>query len=343
MFVINTKVDKKIIHAFFVCLSILFVFFFNSMFFLLISIFLCSIRIYENLLVLIGFIVFSPFLLLIDFSNFKDYLLMIFLLVAISSFYENKEKEFLLVYSYILLLFIFFIYSFGEKIVYLSDIILFKERLFFVWNGDLVNSNLIGILVGFSAIGFFINKKYFFMLISLFIMLLTQSRSSLIFFLIFLTFSTEFSIRKFIFSIFSIFSLIFILYLSPVSERFLNGPGESGDERLKRIFLHSDTIIQSFPFGFNYNSYLSLSDIFGTIDNNYIYLYIRFGVIGVFSLFLLIFFFLKNKDDDFKYFRRGIFMALMVQGIFESTMYGNFFAWPILAICFNSFKSLRYS
>lgn len=338
---IDMKIEKKSIHIFFVCMSFFLVYFTNTMLPLWVAIFLCSVKLHGSLITILVFMGMSPFLLMVDYINFKEYLLMFFCLISFSIYYEGHEKKFLLMYSYFLFYFILLIFIIGDSVVDVKDVLLFNERFYFYFNGDLVNANFIGILTAMAAVGFYINKKYLFLFFSLYLVFLTQSRSSIIFFISFMIFSNHLNLRKILLSCLSIFIVISLLYISPVFERFSSGAGESGEERILRIIAHSHTLSQSFPFGFNYESYLNLSENYGTLDGVLFYLYIRFGVVGVISLILLIIYILNNKKDDFFYYRRSIFVAFLLQGVFESSMYGNYFVWPFLAMCFNSFKNSR--
>lgn len=335
-------IHKDRIHAIILAMCILGVFFLNSKIFLILIVLLCIDKIITSFFSLLLFLSLSPLLIIVDFENFKDYILMFLIIILISSKYIGKERLFLDSYSNILFLLIFsslFMEQLGGSI---WDVLTFEQRLTPIISGDEYgNSNIIGLIGAICFISYFLNRKYFLMGLSLFIVLLTQSRSSILFIFTFLIFSINFSLKKIMLSLVSIIILFFCIYLSPIKDRFINGPGESGDERILRIILHLDTIKNSLPFGFPYQKYLDLSQIYGTIDNNYIYLYIRFGLIGVFSFLLLCLFFILNEKDDFYRVRLALFLSFLLQGLLESSMYGNYFMWPVVAICFNSFINRR--
>lgn len=319
------------------------VFIFNSKFFLVLMILLCITELAKGFKAILVFLLFSPFLIYVDLNNFKDYILMFLIVILVSLKFYSREKQFLFYYSiplFFLIVSSLFVEQLGGDIM---RVITLEQRLTPIFDdGDYINPNIIGLIASMCAISFFINSKYIFLIISIFILILTQSRSSILFLITFFLFSTNFDLKKIFYSFFSVFLFTLLIYLSPVWIRFSEGPGESGDERLIRILLHHDTIKNSFPIGYNYEQYLAISEIFGTIDSTYVYLYIRYGLIGILSLILLILFHLLNSKDDFSKYRLAIFLSLLIQGLLESSLYGNYFVWPFLALCFNSFNTKRF-
>lgn len=208
----------------------------------------------------------------------------------------------------LLVLVIFIDDSFAKVVFFLyhveSDAEEFMQYLFARPSGAFGNPNALGIALCLCALFFLVLNKKIFTVITLTMMLLTQSRTA--FFCFIICFFIHLIVRKHLLSILCIliFSLYLIVYLAANENIFFSALytrfsdiNLAGRDSLWINLFESDFIAKSY-FGL-----FIIPEGISFIDNEYLNLYVRYGVVSfLFFFVLLIFIFIKympNSTSDY--------------------------------------------
>lgn len=265
---------------------------------------------------------------------------MVFSIILFSSKFGSNVTQTLRIYS--LLFFPLIVYMLTLHQIYgdMLDVLKFQQRLWVISPNDVeFNPNTIGVWAAICSLGFFVNRNFYLLIPSVYILLLTQSRSAIVFLLIAILFSKPLTKKTFFSIVFFVIIFVVIIYITPLSKRFLED-GENG--RFERIFLFYDYLRQNYLTGIKATEYNYLVEKFSTLDNMYLLILLRYGIFGVFFvLYLFIMMFFNNKDQYY-HLRWSIFLGIMVLGLFEGGVVANIALYMVLSVCFNSFSIYRF-
>ncbi len=300
-------------------------------------------EIFKNITAIFFFLIFSPLLLFTSFDNFSYYIVFVIFIILFSSRFSNSPKTVLNVYVKTMIPFLLILPFFDQYEGNTFSVLTFGNRLFPVipFIDQSINPNTIAIVAAVCSLITFFEKKFILFVLAFYILLITQSRASIGFFVLVLVLSSNFNIKKTIGLIFSLSSFIYIVSLTPIWSRF-NNYQENG--RLETYALYAQIIKNSFPLGYPLKKYLDYSSKMPAgVDNLYLLGIINFGYIFIYIIFLFIFYFMLNRKDDFSKIRMAYFLGFLSFGFLEASFIGNYYLWPIFALCFNSFgyKNIR--
>ncbi|NHC03376.1 hypothetical protein G9F31_06290 [Acinetobacter sp. 187] len=320
------------------CISILLIStIFGSLKFLPFALILLYKEIFKNITSLVIFLLFSPLLLMTSFSNFTYYVVFILFIVLFSSRFYNMAKEVCHIYMNMMIPFLLILPFFPQYEGNTYSVLTFGDRLFpeIPLIDQSINPNTIAIIAATCSLLAILNKRYYLFSLVFFILLITQSRASIGFFFIVFIFCSNFNLNKIIGGITATGIFIYIISLTPIWERF-NNYKENG--RLETFALYSNIIEDSFPLGYPLKEYLLFSSKQPAgVDNLYLLGVINFGYLFVYICIFFIFYFILNKKDKSYKIRRAFFLGFFIFGLLEASFIGNYFLWPIFALCFNSF------
>lgn len=329
----NINKSHLLIHV--ICIFMIFCFYFKSYVFLIMALLLCADEIKKNLHHLLFIFISSIALIFVEFENFKEYLLMTFSIILFSSKLSKDILYVLKVYSIYISTLILSVLIVGvQKYGDFQDVLTFQSRLWLILpDGKEFNPNPLGILCAISTLGFLVNKKYFFSLFPLIILLLTQSRAAIIFLVISYIFSYRLTFKNILLISFSLVPFLYIIMISDLSNRFTND-GENG--RLERSYLYFNIIKNNYLLGYPINDYLYFSSLYGSLDNMYLLMILQYGIVGLLFFLYIIYLKATSKKDNFYRLRSSIFWAIMIYGLFEGGIPGMFLMWIIFALCFTN-------
>ena len=326
------------------CISILLVStIFGSLKFLPLVLLFLYKEIFKNITSLFIFLAFSPLLLLTSFSNFSYFVVFILFIVLFSSKFHNSSKDVYHIYLNMMIPFLLVLPFFAQYEGNTYSVLTFGNRLFPVIPliNQSINPNTIAIIAAVCSVLAILNKRYYVFALAFYILLITQSRASIGFFFIVFMLCSNFSLKKIIAGLTATGIFIYIISLTPIWERFINYQ-ENG--RLETFALYSHIISDSFPLGYPLKEYLEYSSKQPAgVDNLYLLGIINFGYLFVYICAVFIFYIFLNKKDEFYKIRIAFFIGFFSFGLLEASFIGNYFLWPIFALCFNSFgrKNIR--
>lgn len=331
------KLNQNNIYLFLICLFFIFAFTLQSNFFIFVIIFSLLAGSIKAPFHLAIFFVAALFLTLVDFDNFKNFILLVFSTILLSVKFSEKVYDVLKIYSYVFLFFIIYILFISEpKYGSFQEIFLFQQRLWLILpDGREFNPNPLGLICSLVAFGFLINRKYIFMSLPLFLLLLTQSRAAILFFLIAFIIFQRVKVKNIIISFLVLIPFVYIILTSPLMDRF-SEDGENG--RIDRILVYSDVLRNNYILGYPIPYYDEMIKVYGTLDNMYLLLILNYGLIGIFFLIYVAFMFLLNDKDEFYRVRLSLFIPFLIYGIFEGGVVNNYLTWIVFSMCFSSFN-----
>lgn len=336
-----SRISKDNIFIVLCILCLFFTYFFSSYVYLLFTIVILSFSEFKkNIPYLILALCFSFVLFFIDVESAKNLLFFLFFIILFSSKFNKNLNQVTLYFSFFITIFtIFLLFNLDQKNGNFSDVFKFEQRLWlYKYNGYEINPNALGLWSSMAVIGFFINKKYIFMLFPLVILMLTQSRSSIVFLFIVILLGSRLKLKKII-PIFILFTLsVLFIYLTPVWDRFLND-GENG--RIDRFNIYKDYLYNEYFYGIGAKKYSEIAFNYGTLDNLYYVLILNYGFFSILIVGFLIYSFLRNKIDENYRYRLSFFVGLLFLGFFEGSFAVNSLLWIYLAMCFNCYGKYR--
>ncbi|MCF9045709.1 hypothetical protein [Acinetobacter nectaris] len=306
---------------------------------ILIPIFLLLKEAFNNIISILVILILSPLLLLTSFSNFSSYVLLSLTIVLFSSRFNGKEdlvfNMYVLILSPLLISLPFFDQATGTNLTILT----FGERLYpliYLPNLTLkIHPNLIGITAAITAAICIFKKRFILLIPIIYVLFLTQSRSAIIFLIIFLVISTNISVKKIAYMSVVLSLIITIIMMTPIKDRMVD---YQDNGRLETYALYYSILDKSFPLGYPLKEYFNLLDGNAGIDNFYLTGLVEYGFLFPYLIVcFLLYFSLNYKDEHYK-IRLGFFIAFLLQGIVESSLLGSSLLWPIFALCFNSFS-----
>ncbi|MFW2100935.1 hypothetical protein [Acinetobacter johnsonii] len=329
-------VDKNNIQIFFSVLSSVFLFATGNFLFLTIIYLLFFSEIKKNIVILTLLSFITLFFLFLDPLSAKNFFFISTTIVLYSSKFSDYIFEVLKLYSYCIFLFLLYLLTLTPIYGEWSDVFNFKHRLWLqLDNGNILNPNPLGLLSAICALGFYLNKKFILMLVPLLFLILTQSRSAILFLAISMLFCNGVNLKKVLYGGGFLIILIYIVSLTPVVDRFKE-EGENG--RLVRFYYYKDELLNNFLTGMPYTKYVYMNDTIGSLDNMYLLSILKFGLFGVGLIVFWLIYFILNKRDKFYSIRFSLFLSFLVLGVFEGSIMGSFFTWLVFAMSFNSFS-----
>lgn len=315
------KIKKKsIIALFFVFLAYL-SYFVQSLFPMLIIIaFSYSSISKSNYIYLIFSFFLSALIFLVD-VKFGMQFLTICLLVFLVSYYASDKYIYILkwnaIFGFSFLMFLVFFCNilYGDKLSIYS----LQVRFFPILpNGDIVNPNFIGFICVFILFYFVITKNYILSIFPFWVLMMCQSRSSIMMLVVMLIIWSGLRLKNII-----IFLLIFIIgYFfvinSTLKERFSTDSG--GEDLRQELYpFYFNIIKNNFPYSINSNNLEYYLKNIGPLDNFYLLISLKFGVMGLVFLLLLWVFALKNGVFKNK-IAFSVFLGFMVLGLVEGSI-----------------------
>lgn len=265
----------------------------------------------KNIYIISGFIIFFIVLPLFssiaigyipDKSTLNEFVKLVTYLIYFLALVSLKQKtqlsdfsfllKFFLIYNISLCLIIFIDDSIAEGVFFLyhveSDSSEFMQYLFSRPSGAFGNPNALGVASCLCSIFFLRTKQYLFLVFSLLLILLTQSRTSFICFLIvfFLNLVVEKRFLVILFLSLSFSSILSILSSidNPLIEALFNRFSNidlAGRDSLWNKFFESNFLEQSFFGLFTIPAGITF------LDNEYLNIYVRYGFVST-SIALLI-------------------------------------------------------
>lgn len=330
------SINRIKILAYLVSLSILLSFLFSSFIFLIFALLLCFDVINKVKISIFIHLFFSIFFVFIDFDTFKNFLLLGLTIIIISEKFRYYPKKLLISFSYVFSGFFIYLLTLDQSVGDLSEVLLFEKRFWPTFeNGQLFNPNTIGLLSAISALGFFVNKRNIFMLFPLFILLITQSRSAIAFFIISTFIYSGFKFKNIMYYILLICPFVYFIFNSNILVRFVED-GNNG--RVERSLFYFYYLKDNYLTGIGINEYNHFISSVGSWDNLYLAFILVYGVWGGVYLFYLIFAFLRGERDENYKLRLAIFLSFLFLGVFEGSFAFNYLTWIIFALSFNSFS-----
>lgn len=308
----------------------------SSYIFLIFSFLFC----YEVFNKVKGFIltsfVFLLYFIFLGFDTFKYFILMFFSIVLISERFKDNPKIILSAYSNIFLVFLIFLFTVEQKVGDIYNVLNFETRFWPVLsNGEEINPNMIGLLSAICAFGYYVNRKIIFMIFSLFILLISQSRSAMLFFVLASFLYSGVKLKNIFYFLMMLFPFIYFLNSSNIINRFIQD-GENG--RLARILFYLPYLEDNYLTGLGYGEYLIFVKNIGSLDNLFLAIILVYGIWGGIYLLSLFIIFFKNTKNRYSSLRLAIFFPFMILGFFEGSFAFNHLTWVIFALSFNSFS-----
>lgn len=309
----------------------------NNIIFGLIPFLVCISEVRKVFPYVIIFIFFSIYFIFLDLYTVKDFLILTLSTLLLSSKFSGKILRVLQINSYVLLAMLFYFLTLDHKVGDWQDVLEFKRRLFLLLpNGKELNPNPIGVICSICAIGFIFNKKYMLALLPLILLIFTQSRAAILLFFIIFIIGNGVSIRKLIIPSIIILPLIYFVSKTPLMDRFQED-GDGG--RAYRYAIYNDVLNNHYITGYPAQEYTKMAIKYGTLDNMYLLLILKYGVfIGCGLLIFYVYSFMKNRFDEYYKLRLGIFSSCMIFGLFETGFVANYMFWMMFAMSFNGFS-----
>lgn len=333
---LNFKLNKTTVYAYLVVSCFILSIIFSSYIFLIFSFLFCY-EIFNKVKesILISFI-FSLYFIFLGFDTFKYFILMIFSIILISERFKDNPKIILSAYSNVFLIFLLYLFTLEQKVGDISNVLNFETRFWPVLsNGEEINPNMIGLLSAICAFGYYVNKKIIFMIFPLFILLISQSRSAMLFFVLASFLYSGVKLKNIFYFLMMLFPFIYFLNSSNIINRFIQD-GENG--RIARILYYFPYLKNNYLTGLGYGEYLVFVKNIGSLDNLFLAIILVYGIFGGVYLLSLFIIFFKNKKNEDSSLRLAIFFSFMVLGLFEGSFAFNHLTWVIFALSFNSFS-----
>lgn len=330
---------KKDIYLYIIIILLYLVLIFKSLIFLILPVLVLFSYINKNI-TLIFMVIF--FTLICSFNNYyvalQILIIFIYYCTVVVWLSENKER-FLYINSIVFIFFVFIFFIFFDLFEgSVLDIFMFKERLWFVREGIDLNPNLLGVLAAVSFIGAYLNKSKFFSSISLYILLLTQSRAALLFLLVYLVFSSLKSFKNTIFIFILSMSLGLFIFMNESLNRLSDFSMNGRDERKYEAL---SLINKNFPNGYDMVEMKRFINNVGTVDNLYLSLILKWGVVGI--VFLILFFLPVFKSNSIIK-SIPVILSVLVYGFFEESFISNIMLLTFLGLfVFNSVDKVKLS
>lgn len=251
-----------------------------------------------------------------------------------SNKYYNNINHVLLILSQSLFIMLIFVLVFFEPLNgEWKEVLQFNQRLWLVNSAGMeVNPNPLGVICAICAFGFFLNKKNLFMIFPLMLLLLTQSRAAMLFFLILCLLTIGITLKRLLITSLTFLPFFYIILNSNISNRFSEA-GENG--RLERMYIYLAYIQNNYLLGLPSHLYDEIVLLHGSLDNMYLLSVLRYGILGCLFLIFLVFIFIKNFHlDRFSKTRVAIIVAVFVLGIAESSLIANnYLMWLFFSLC----------
>lgn len=323
------------LEIFFICISYALYFLTNNILFGLIPLIVCSSEFFKALPYIIFFFIGGVYFLFIDFYTTKDFILLMVSIILLSSKFSGNILTVLKINSYVIFFMLIYFLTIDLKAGDWGDVLQFKRRLFLVLpNGKELNPNPLGLICAICAVGFIVNKKYLLSIFPLIMLILTQSRAAILLFFIIFLIGSGLSIRKVIVSLLFISPFAYFVSTTPLMDRFQED-GDGG--RTFRYQVYDQVLNEHYLTGFSAREYTKMSIEYGTLDNMYLLLVLKYGVI--FTSIIILFYlclFLRNKVDAHYILRCSIFVACIFYGFFETGLAVNYMLWIMFAMSFNN-------
>ncbi|UUS60880.1 MULTISPECIES: hypothetical protein [unclassified Acinetobacter] len=336
---INLKIREEALFAYIVVLCFFCSIIFSSYIFLILVFALSLKELYKTRFIVIFLFVFSIYFLVLGFDTFKYFLLMCLSIILVSEKFKNNPKILLQAYSNVCLICLIYLTTLDQKYGDISSVFQFKDRFWpVIKNGEELNPNAVGIYSSICALGYYVNRNRFIMLIPIFFLLATQSRSAIMFFLMSVAIFNGIKILNLISYFLLLMIFLYALSVTGVFKRFVED-GENG--RLERIFHYSQYIKENYISGMGYSQYIDVVKNVGSLDNLFLSVNLVYGIFGVFFLILICYSFYNNKMDENYKIRLGLFLSFFALGFLEGSFAFNHLLWIIFALSFNSFSSFQ--
>lgn len=334
------KLNNKNVEILFCISTLLSCFIFNNSLLLILIWVLLLKDVLKNIITIFIIFYISAILILIDIKSFASLFFLLTTIVALATRFRNDILKVLLIQSiFITILISISLFISDQFVNTFQDVYTFKQRLYLVTpTGHILHPNAIGLWCSIAIFGFYINKRFILCIPATYILLLTQSRSAILFLVLCLLFSQKLNIKNLFLLILSLFSFYILILYTGIIDRFKND-GENG--RIDRFNIYKPYLENDFITGIGVSKYHDLVDNYGTLDNLYFVSLLRFGIFGVFAFIFLFYFFYKNKKDDYSRIRLSIFASFMILGLIESSFLGNILSIFTLALAFNNFDSIK--